>query len=195
MKKVACLLTVLFITSVGFSQKKKTTSKAKTTTSSSAIATSGNLTAEIKGGNFVLTSTGATPETFTIKSVGNDFKPLDCKIKAFKASNTQLHLLTWTEKSTTKTAIKNEEIVTINNVIYDITNKKQVFSNKQATTNKTEKVFLNKAKTASETQTKTSRTGFDFILNADGSISLSTKNSTPYKMVYDPKSMEYVDKK
>jgi hypothetical protein len=195
MKKIACLLAVILVTSVGFSQKKKPKPQAKSATSSAALATSGNLSLGMKDGNFVLTSAGATPETFTIKTAGSDFQPLDCKIKPFKGSNSSLHLVTWTEKSTTKTAIKNEEIVTINNVIYDITNKKQVFSNTQATTNKTEKVFLNKAKTASETQTKTSRTGFDFILNADGSITLSTKNSTPYKMVYDPKSMEYIDKK
>lgn len=193
MKKIIYLLSILLIASTGFSQKKKAKTMSKTT--SSALATSGTVSAEIKNGSFVLTSAGATPETFTIKPANNDFKPLDCKITPFKAGNVQLHLLTWTEKNTIKSTNKTEDIVAVNHVIYDITNKKQVFSNTQATTNTTEKVFLNKAKTASETQTKVGRQGFEFTLNPDGTISLKTKNTAPYKMVYDIKKMEYVDKK
>lgn len=195
MKKIIFLAFILLASSASFSQKKKKTT-AKKAVKTSYFAKADNLTAEIKTGNFQLTiaENGKPKDAIIIKNVGANFTPTDCKLIAFTASGTKLYLLAWTEKTINKTDLKTEEITIINSVIYEIASKKQVFSNTQSTNHITEKVFLDKLKNASETQERMSRQGFEFVLNADGTISLKNKTQEN-KLAYNVDAMEFGEAK
>jgi hypothetical protein len=78
-------------------------------------------------------------------------------------------------------------------VIYEITAKKQVFSNTQTTNHITEIVSLG-GTTATETQEKMRREGFEFVLNPDGSVTQKSKKQEN-KWVYDVAKIEFVAKK
>ena len=108
------------------------------------------------------------------------------------ASGVKLYLLTWTELNIVKTNLKTEERTTIYSIIYEITAKKQVYSNYQLTNHITEIVSLG-GTAASETQEKMRREGFEFKLNPDGSVTQKNKTQqTTY--VYDKDKMEYKKK-
>lgn len=110
-------------------------------------------------------------------------------MSSFTASGVKLYLLTWTELSTTKSTNKTEEKTTIYSVIYEITTKKQVYSNYQLTNHITEKVSLG-GTGAFETQEKMRREGFEFTLNSDGSVTQKNKTQqTTY--VYDKVKIEF----
>lgn len=175
-----------------FGQKKK----SATTKTAAGLAKVDNLIAEVKNGNFQVTITdkGKEVDAIVVKSADKSFAPTGCKLTSFKASGASLYLLSWQEKTNTKTPTKTEDIVTIYTKVYDITIKKEVFSNYQITNNITEQVFLDKNKTASETQNKIRREGFEFTLNPDGSITQKSKNQEN-KWVYDATKKEYLDAK
>ena len=173
----------------GFSQKR--ISSSKTPSSASALPKVDNLQVEIKNGKFQLTISekGKTNDILIIKDVDAAFTPKDCKLSSFTASGVKLYLLTWTELSTTKLTNKTEEKTTIYSVIYEITTKKQVYSNYQLTNHITEKVSLG-GTGAFETQEKMRREGFEFTLNSDGSV--TQKNKTQQTtFVYDKEKMEF----
>ena len=156
-----------------------------------------NLVAEVKKGNFQVTinEKGKEKDAMIVKeAVAANFAPTNTKLSSFNVKDVKLYLLTWTEKVTTKTDLKTEEINTIYTVIYEINAKKQVFSNTQTTTNITEKVFLDKLKNASETQQRIRREGFEFTLNPDGTVTQKSKKQQNNWM-YDAAKMEYVTKK
>ena len=189
MKNIFLFLCVVLLTLNGFSQKKIGTTK--TTSSASALPKVDNLQVEIKNGKFQVTISekGKTSDMIIIKDVDAAFTPKDCKMSSFTASGVKLYLLTWTELSTTKSTIKTEEKTTIYSVIYEITTKKQVYSNYQLTNHITEKVSLG-GTGASETKEKMRREGFEFTLNQDGSI--TQKNKTQQTtFVYDKEKMEF----
>lgn len=196
MKRLLILLAIALSTTTGFAQKKKTPVKSTKSATTSSTAKVDNLTAEVKGKTFQLTiaEKGKAADAITIKELVSDVKPSDIKLSSFTASGTKLYLLQWTEKSNSKTDIKTEDITTIYSVIYEIPNKKQVFSNYQKTTNIVEKVFLDRNKTASETQEKVRREGFEFVLNPDGSVTQKSKNQEN-KWTYDVAKQEFVDVK
>lgn len=196
MKKNLILIAVLLISVANYGQKKKVATKVPVTKTTPSIAKSDNLVAEVKDGNFQLSITdkGKTTDAITIKTVDSKFAPVDGKLTAFTANGAKLYLLTWTEKTVTKTDVKSEDIVTIYSQVYEITSKKQVFSNFQTTNNIVEKVFLDKLKNASETQEKVRKEGFIFTLNPDGSIVQKSKNQEN-KWVYDAAAVKYVDAK
>ena len=176
----------------GFSQKKICSSKAPS--SASALPKVDNLQVEIKNGKFQLTISekGKTNDILIIKDVDAAFTPKDCKLSSFTACGVKLYLLTWTELSTTKLTNKTEEKTTIYSVIYEITTKKQVYSNYQLTNHITEKVSLG-GTGAFETQEKMRREGFEFTLNSGGSV--TQKNKTQQTtFVYDKEKMEYKKK-
>ena len=175
-----------------FGQKKKSATPKAT----AGLAKVDNLIAEVKNGNFQVTITekGKEMDAIVVKSADKSFAPTGCKLTSFKASGASLYLLSWQEKTNTKTPTKTEDIVTIYTKVYDITTKKEVFSNYQITNNITEQVFLDKNKTASETQNKIRREGFEFTLNPDGSITQKSKNQEN-KWVYDATKKEYLDAK
>jgi len=196
MKQLLILLAIALSTTTGFAQKKKTPVKSTKTATTSSTAKVDNLTAEIKGKTFQLTiaEKGKAADAITVKELVGDVKPSDIKLSSFTGSGTKLYLLQWTEKSNIKTDLKTEDITMIYSVIYEIPNKKQVFSNYQKTTNIVEKVFLDRNKTASETQEKVRREGFEFILNSDGSVVQKGK-AQQNNWTYDVAKQEFVDTK
>lgn len=191
MKQLFMLLFLTATATVGMAQKKK--SAVKTTPTTVKVD---NLTAEIKGKMFQLSiaEKGKTIDAIVVKEVTTDVKPTDLKLTGFTANTTKLYLLQWTEKNTLKTDLKKEDVTTIYSVIYELSNKKQVFSNYQKTTNIVEKVFLDKNKTASETQEKVRREGFEFVLNPDGSVTQKNKTQEN-KWVYDGTKQEFIEAK
>lgn len=193
MKKNLILIAFLLIGITNYAQKKKTTA---TTKSSSGIAKLDNLVAEIKSGKFQLSITdkGKTTDAIIVKVADSKFAPEEVKLTSFTATGTKLYLLTWTEKTSTKTDLKSEDIVTINSFVFNIDSKSSVFSNYQITNNIVEKVFLDRLKNASETQEKVRREGFVFTLNPDGSIVQKNKTQEN-KWIYDAASNKYVDAK
>lgn len=196
MKQLLILLAIALSTTTGFAQKKKAPVKSTKTATTSSTAKVDNLTAEIKGKTFQLTiaEKGKAADAITVKELVGDVKLADIKLSGFTANGTKLYLLQWTEKSNIKTDLKTEDITMIYSVIYEIPNKKQVFSNYQKTTNIVEKVFLDRNKTASETQEKVRREGFEFVLNPDGSVTQKSKNQEN-KWTYDVAQQEFVDAK
>lgn len=176
MKKTALLILILLCTAISYGQKKKAKGKAPAKTTSTALAKADNLTAEIVKGNFYLfVNNKAYKDTIGIKTVDANSSPKDCAIKPFTAKGTPLYLLTWTEETTTKTDLKTEIKSTLFSEVYDVSTKMKLFSNQQATTNITEKVFLDRLKNASETQEKVRREGFEFILTPEGDIQQKNK--------------------
>ena len=189
MKNTFLFLCVGLLTLNGFSQKK--ISSAKTLSSASALPKVDNLQVEIKNGKFQvsISEKGKTNDFLIIKDVDAAFTPKDCKLSSFTASGVKLYLLTWTELSTTKSTNKTEEKTTIYSVIYEITTKKQVYSNYQLINHITEKVSLG-GTGAFETQEKMRREGFEFTLNSDGSVTQKNKTQqTTY--VYDKVKIEF----
>jgi len=202
MKKIVLGIMIALLSTHSFAQKKKATAKKKaipvavTAVQGIPFAKFENLTAEVKGTTFqvAITDKNNPGATIVIKTVGADFKPLECKFSTFKTNGKQLYLLSWTEKSTTATETKSEAQVVNNTCILELSTKKLVLSNTETITHTTEKVFLDKGKNASETQQKIKREGYQFVLNSDGTIILKNKSSENH-LVYDAAKMEYVAKK
>ena len=194
MNKIIILVFITFLTSNGIAQKKKSSIKKPEITSS--LAKLDNLVAEIKKGNFQLTinENGKETDALIIKVADTKFLPIECKLISFNTNGIKLYLLSWKEKTQIKTDLKTEDITTFYSVVYEITNKKQVFSNTQLSKHITEIVFLDKNKTASETQEKMRSEGFELIVNPDGT--LTQKNKTQKNiLVYDKLKMEFVASK
>ncbi len=193
MKKIIFLALILLASSQSFSQKKKAVAKKPVT--AACISKLDNLTAEVKSGNFQITiaGKGKTSDAIIVKTSDAGGAPSDCKLSSFTASGTKLYMLQWAEKSQIKTGNKTEDKTTIYSTVYEITNKKQVFSNTQITNHITEIVSLG-GTAATETQERIRREGFEFILNADGSITQKNKTQEN-KWVYKVDTMEFVDAK
>lgn len=193
MKKIIFLALILLASSQSFSQKKKAVAKKPVT--AACISKLDNLTAEVKSGNFQITiaGKGKTSDAIIVKTSDAGGAPSDCKLSSFTASGTKLYMLQWAEKSQIKTGNKTEDKTTIYSTVYEITNKKQVFSNTQITNHITEIVSLG-GTAATETQERIRREGFEFILNADGSITQKNKTQEN-KWVYKVNTMEFVDAK
>ena len=193
MKKIFLFLCVGLLTFNGFSQKK--VAAKKSTSTASVFPKLDNLQVEVKAGKFqvAIIEKGKTNDALVVKEVTTGFAPNECKLSSFIANGVKLYLLAWTELSQTKSAKKTEDKTTIYSVIYEITSKKQVYSNYQLTNHITEIVSLG-GTAATETQEKMRREGFEFVLNPDGSI--TQKNKTQQStFVYDKDKMEFVSKK
>nr|WP_294775024.1 hypothetical protein [uncultured Flavobacterium sp.] len=193
MKRIVLLALVALLSVTAYSQKKKPAAK-KPTVTASALAKVDNLVAEVKKGNFQLTinENGKEKDALIVKATDAKFAPTNCKLTAFTANGTKLYLLTWTENVQIKTPKKTEDITNVYSVVYEIANKKQVFSNTQTTNHITEIVSLG-GTAATETQEKIRRDGFEFILNPDGSVTQKSKTQQN-KWVYDAAKMEFVKK-
>ncbi|MES2410085.1 MAG: hypothetical protein V4535_01440 [Bacteroidota bacterium] len=192
MKKIFLFLCVGLLTLNGFSQKKAAAKKPATT--SAALPKLDNLQVEIKSGKFqiAINEKGKPNDAMIIKEAGATFAPTNCKLSSFTASGIKLYLFTWTELNTIKTGSKTEDRTTIYSVIYEINAKKQVYSNYQLTNHITEIVSLG-GTAATETQEKIRREGFEFKLNADGSVTLKNKTQQA-TYVYDKDKMEFKKK-
>ena len=195
MKRFVVLALIAMLSINAYSQKNKPVTKKPTTTAASGLAKVDNLVAEVKKGNFQVTinENGKEKDAMIVKAADAKFAPTNCKLTSFTASGTKLYLLTWTEIVQIKTNKKTEDITNVYSVIYEITAKKQVFSNTQTTNHITEIVSLG-GTTATETQEKMRREGFEFVLNPDGSVTQKSKKQEN-KWVYDAAKLEYVTKK
>ncbi|MGL2965994.1 hypothetical protein [Flavobacterium sp. XGLA_31] len=195
MKKIVFLLCVALLSVNGFSQKKKSSAK-KAPAATAGYAKVDNLVADVKAGNFqiIIKEKGKPDDAVIIKAADSKFTPLNCKLIPFTTAGIKLCLLSWTEKSQNKTDLKTEDIEANYTVVYELTTKKQVFTNTQTINHITEKVFLDKLKNASETQEKIRREGYECVLNPDGSLTLKNK-TTQNSLVYDTTKMEFVNKK
>ncbi|MBF6642035.1 hypothetical protein IVB69_11135 [Flavobacterium sp. J49] len=193
MKRIFVLVLIALLSVNAYSQKKKPVTKK--TGATSGLAKVDNLVAEVKKGNFQVTinENGKEKDAMIVKAADAKFAPTNCKLTAFTANGTKLYLLTWTEMVQIKTNKKTEDITNVYSVIYEIANKKQVFSNTQTTNHITEIVSLG-GTAATETQEKIRRDGFEFILNPDGSVTQKSKNQQN-RWVYDVAKMEFVAKK
>ncbi|MES2748402.1 MAG: hypothetical protein V4648_08480 [Bacteroidota bacterium] len=194
MKRIIVLVLLVLAGTNSFSQKKKK-AVAKKPVAGACISKLDNLTVEVKSGNFQITiaGKGKATDAIIVKSSDAGGAPSDCKLSSFTASGTKLYLLQWTEKSQIKTGNKTENKTTIYSTVYEITNKKQLFSNTQVTNHITEIVSLG-GTAATETQERIRREGFEFILNADGTFTQKNKTQEN-KWVYDTAKMEFVDAK
>lgn len=190
MKNILFLLSLLFAFSC-YGQKKKSVS-SKSVVSFAKIE---NLQVEIKNENFQLTllDKGKEVDALVIKKAG-DMVPIATKITPFTANGTRLYLVTWTEKTNTKTDLKTEDKLVVFSYVYNLTTKKEVFFNTQLTNNIVEKVFLDRNKTASETQTRIRREGYEFILNPDGTLTQKTAKQLN-KWKYDLATDSFIDAK
>lgn len=195
MKRIVLLVLITLLSINAYSQKKKPVAKKTTTTATSGLAKVDNLVAEVKKGNFQVTinENGKEKDAMIVKAADANFKPTNCKLTSFTGSGTKLYLLTWTEVVQIKSKQKTEDITNVYSVIYEIANKKQVFSNTQVTNHITEIVSLG-GTAATETQEKIRRDGFEFILNPDGTVTQKSKKQEN-KLVYDAAKMEFVTKK
>jgi len=101
----ALLSTHTFAQKMNGGAAKHNAKKASTTV---GFAKVDNLVAENKAGNFQVTINEAEipKEAIVIKPVESSFAPNDCKLLAFNASGSKLYILTWTEKSSSKTDLK-----------------------------------------------------------------------------------------
>ncbi len=192
MKKIVLFTLIAFCSITSYSQKKKATVKKEVTTSKGFLAKVDNLVAEVKVGNFQLTIAGK--DAIIVKLADAKFAPTDVKLKSFTAGGVKLYLLSWTEKTLNKTDLKTEDCTTVFSNVYEITSKKQVFSNTQITNHIVEKVFLDKLKNASETQERMRKEGFECTLNLDGTITQKNKTQEN-KLMYDATKMEFVNSK
>ena len=198
MKKLIFIILIGLTSVASYSQKKKSVTKksAPVVVAKGVLAKADQLVAEIKTGNFQVTinENGKAKDAIIVKAVDAKFAPTNTKLTSFKASGVTLYVLTWTEIAVIKTDLKTENLTNIYSVIYEIPNKKQVFSNTQTTNHIVEKVFLDKLKNASETQERIRREGFEFILNADGTITQKNKTQEN-KWKYDVTTLEFIDVK
>lgn len=194
MKKIIVLLIISCFTVTALAQKKKITPSKKTHTSS-GFAKADNLVAEVKSANFQLTITenGKPKDAIVVKPIDTKFAPVNTKITPFTANGVKLYLLSWTEETTTTTSSSTEKATIVYSNIYDVTNKKEIYTNKQVTILITEKVFLDANKTASETQQKVRREGYEFILNPDGTITQKSKKAET-KLSFNVEKMEFAVK-
>ncbi len=190
MKNILFLLSLLFAFSC-YGQKKKSVS-SKSVVSFAKIE---NLQVEIKNENFQLTllDKGKEVDALVIKKAG-DMVPIATKITPFTANGTRLYLVTWTEKTNTKTDLKTEDKLVVFSYVYNLATKKEIFFNTQLTNNIVEKVFLDRNKTASETQTRIRREGYEFILNPDGTLTQKTAKQLN-KWKYDLATDSFIDAK
>jgi hypothetical protein len=190
MKNILFLLSLLFAFSC-YGQKKKSVS-SKSVVSFAKIE---NLQVEIKNENFQLTllDKGKEVDALVIKKAG-DMVPIATKITPFTANGTRLYLVTWTEKTNTKTDLKTEDKLVVFSYVYNLATKKEVFFNTQLTNNIVEKVFLDRNKTASETQTRIRREGYEFSLNPDGTLTQKTAKQLN-KWKYDLATDSFIDAK
>ena len=195
MKKIIFLALLVLVGSQSYSQKKKKAVAATKPVAGACISKIDNLTAEVKSGNFQITiaGKGKATDAIIVKSKDAGSAPSDCKLSSFTASTTKLYLLQWTEKTQIKTGNKTEDKTIIYSVVYDIPSKKQVFSNSQTTNHITEIVSLG-GTAATETQERMRREGFEFSINADGSITQKNKTQEN-KWVFKADTIEFVDAK
>lgn len=194
MKKLFLLL-ILLVSTIGFAQKGK--SKSKPAVSKNVVLTKvDNISAEIiseKSGNRVVLFVKNVDkvDTLEVKKLEKiDFKPTGFVVKSYTAQGKKFYHVNWKEQVKTDTKLKKETADITENQLWDIETKTLLLGNIHKSSHIKETVFLDKNKTASHDVEKNRSEGFEFTLNADGSLVLKTKtqNST---YVYNIASSKY----
>jgi hypothetical protein len=159
-----------------------------------------NLVAEVipngKGKKIILNvRTESGTETLEVKSTtDNNLNPKEFVIKSFTANATKLYFLTWKEQIKTETKLKKEVADITESQIWNAETKTLLLGNTQKSIYIKETQFLDKNRTASHEVEKKRNEGFEFVMNADGSVVLKTKTqSNPY--TYNPTSGKYEPQK
>lgn len=187
MKKSILLLVLLFTVSAIYSQKKKPAKPAVST----ALAKLNNLSVElVKNNLYLFVNNKATKDTMLLKTFTGNAAPKDCKILAFTAKGTALHLITWTESTLTESKERTENRVEVYSEIWNTATKTKPLANIQATTNIKEIQWLDKGKNASQTVEKKRNEGYEFILTKEGDVKLKNKQGET-NMVYNASSNVY----
>uniref|UniRef100_UPI004049E077 hypothetical protein n=1 Tax=Flavobacterium sp. TaxID=239 RepID=UPI004049E077 len=192
MKKLIFLFSLLFISTLSIAQK----GKSKIVTKNIILSKVDNISAEMitvkKEKKVVLLVKKETIDTLEIKNlVPNDFKPENFTIKSFMTNGKKFYHISWVEKINTTTKLKTETGLISENQIWDVETKNLLLGNTHKALNIKEKIFLDANKTASHDVEKNRKEGFDFVLNTDGSINLSTKTQNSV-YVYNTESNKYV---
>ena len=173
MKKYLLIVTILFVATSTFGQKKK----ASKTAASSALAKVNNLSLELIQNNLYLfiENKGAKKDTILLKKYEVKGNPTDCKIKAFTTKGKPLHLISWAETNITESKEKTENKTMQYNEIWNVKTKTKAFSNLQTTTKIKEIQYLDKLKNASQTVDKIRNEGLAFTLTKEGDVNLKNK--------------------
>ncbi len=172
-----CVLLSITCTSV-YGQKKKNT----------VLATQGIYTVELSKSNFnfYINSKNAKKDSIFIKTIDINHVPNNCKITTFKAKNTPLYLVSWTENTTIEISKKITVVTMSYSKIYDLTTKTEVFNNVQTATNIKDQVQLGKTQ-ASETRERTRNEGYSVSILSNGDINLKNKTQEK-KLSFDSES-------
>ncbi len=192
MKKVIVVLVLVLLSNAIYAQKKKPISA----TTSSVLAKADKLSVEYINNNLILFSIakGAKKDSIFSRSIENNKKPLDCKIIAFKAKDTQLYHVSWSENTVSETKDKKEDKTQFHNEIWEVNSKTLALGNIQTSTKIKETIYLDKLKNASQTSEKIRNEGLVFSLTPTGDVVLKTKTQEN-KLTYDSTLKKYVELK
>ena len=192
MKKIVLILLLVSVSAFAQKGKKSTPKKSATSTSVSASSSSTDgFTVKNEGNTIYIIS--ASNKTLIKKTENSNANITNLSIKSFTASGNKLYLISWAEKSLTKTALKEELTTSTINQIWNLETNSMIIENTEFSTMITEKVFLDKNKTVSETQQRVRRGGFGFELASNGDILLKNKSSQDYYS-FDKDKQQYIFK-
>lgn len=188
MKKYLFIIVAVFAVTGTFGQKKKS-SPSKKPAAPAALAKLNNLSVELIKNNLYLfvDNKGVKKDTMLLKTYTGAANPKDCKIAAFSAKGTALHVVTWSEITLTETKERTENRVEVYSEIWNVATKTKPLANMQATTHIKEIQWLDKGKNASQTVEKKRNEGYEFILTKEGDVTLKNKQGET-KMIYNPSS-------
>lgn len=192
MKKIIVVLILAVLGNSIYAQKKKPISA----TASSVLAKADKLSVEYINNKLVMFSQikGSNKDTVFSRTIENNKKPLDCKILAFKAKDTPLYHVSWSENTVSETKDKREDKTQYHNEIWEINSKTLALGNIQTSTKIKETLYLDKLKNASQTSEKIRNEGLVFSLTPTGDVILKTKTQEN-KLTYDPTLKKYVELK
>ena len=198
MKKTALLLLIVLMSTTIYAQKKKKGAKTSKKTTATNLGSSDGIVFGVRKKNdqnfiYLLLK---TKDSIAIKNSSNAANTTitSSSIKPITANGTKLYHLSWIETSVV--GEPKTKIVTTTktcNEIWDATNKILAMTNEQSVVNTKEIVFLDRLKTASETRENNMRSGFEFLIQPDGSVKLKSKTQEN-KYVYNTTDKKYVFK-
>lgn len=192
MKRIMLLAILAIFCTSGYCQKKKPVKKVVTTTKTVTKTADGPTAGMIKNNYYLMIKNKGKMDTILLKKMANGKLPAESKVSVFTAKGTKLYNISWSEVEVTKSKLKTEEATTIFNEIWNVADKKRIFSNAQTTTKITQIHYLDKAESVSETQEKMRREGFVFSLTSDGDIVLKNKTQEN-KLTYNAAEKKYLE--
>ena len=192
-KNILIFILILSIATTYAQQKKAAKNSKSATSSKSVLATAGYMTAEMQKNVFfvMIDNKKLEKDTVQIKIYSDKMAPTNCKLQAFTANGSVLHLITWVDSYQQNSPLVKENITETHSVIFDATNKKKLINNIQKSTAITEIRFLDVKKTVSETIDKKRNEGYIFTLLPNGDVNLKSKNQN-LTSSYNTAKKEYI---